>query len=218
MLVKILTDNKWFIIPYVCVLFFVLPVFLLFEKAELHLMLNGYHSLFFDYSFKLVTWLGHGVFICAVCFVFSFFSLRNALYLLSAYLATGIFVQFLKLLIFPEVMRPVKYFQNIAELHLVEGVKLLGFQSFPSGHATSAFVLFTCLALLEHKKWIKLACMILAWLVAYSRVYLSQHFLIDVYVGSLIGITGAVGMYFIFYNSDMKWHNRNIITLFKPNE
>ena len=58
--------------------------------------------------------------------------------------------------------------------------------SFPSGHTTAAFAAATVL-ICDHWKgrWIVL---IVAILVAFSRLYLYVHFLTDVICGALIGI------------------------------
>lgn len=218
MLMTTLRNNKWFLIPYFIVLIIVFPGFIIVPKADLHLWLNGFHNQFFDMVFKYMTWLGDGLFICSIAIAVMFFSFRNAVFILSTYIATGVFTQLLKLLAFPGVDRPVTYFQGINELHFIEGVKLLSSRSFPSGHATSAFAFFLCLALLVKNRWIKLLCLVLACMAAYSRVYLSQHFLIDIYAGSVIGTAGAIGMYVVFYSCEKKWHNKNIISLIKSNE
>ncbi len=56
----------------------------------------------------------------------------------------------------------------------------------------------------------------LAVLAAYSRVHLSQHWLIDVYVGSMIGVCFSILLYVVFYSSN-KWPqlNNNILQLLK---
>jgi membrane-associated phospholipid phosphatase len=54
----------------------------------------------------------------------------------------------------------------------------------------------------------------LALLVAFSRVYLSQHFLIDITVGSIIGSTGALGFYLLYYRDDRKWHAWSLKRIF----
>ncbi len=217
MLMTILKNSKWFLIPYFIVLIAVFPGFIIYSKADLHLWLNGFHNQFFDVVFKYMTWLGDGIFISSIAIVVMFFSFRNAVFILSTYIATGAFAQLLKLVVFPGVDRPVTYFHGMSDLHFVEGVKLLSSRSFPSGHATTAFAFFLCLAILAKSKWIKLLCLVLACMAAYSRVYLSQHFLIDIYAGSVIGIAGAIGMYIVLYSSEKKWHHKNIISLIKSN-
>jgi len=86
--------------------------------------------------------------------------------------------------------------------------------SFPSGHASTFFVFCTCCALLLGYRYnqnakhhtpgecilfnmVLLLLFLVAALGAYSRVYLSQHFLLDVCVGSMIGfITPCLYFYF----------------------
>lgn len=197
--------------PYAAILLAVFPVLLLVPKADLHLWLNTYHSPFFDAFFRLMTWMGDGLILSAAALVLLFFSFRDAVYVLSTYLGTGLLVQVLKRFIFKGMVRPVRYFQDAADLHLVDGVKMLTSRTFPSGHAASAFAFFLCLALLTKNRVFKFLCLILALMVAYSRVYLSQHFLADIYAGSVIGVMGAIALYWAFYHRDKKWHQLNII-------
>ena len=62
-----------------------------------------------------------------------------------------------------------------------------GLKSFPSGHSTSAFSVFLLLTILSSKKSWGYFLLLLAVATAYSRVYLAQHFVEDVYAGSLLG-------------------------------
>jgi len=52
-------------------------------------------------------------------------------------------------------------------------------------------------------KWHKLILLFIAVLVAFSRVYLSQHFLEDITMGSFIGISLSTGVYYLFYSTSM---------------
>jgi membrane-associated phospholipid phosphatase len=61
--------------------------------------------------------------------------------------------------------------------------------SFPSGHATSVFTAAVIVSLFFlEKKWIAILCFAIAVLTAYSRVYLGEHFVMDVWMGSFIGV------------------------------
>ncbi len=218
MLFRTLKNNAVFFIPYLSILLIVVPVLILYPKPRIHLWINHYHSGFFDGFFRYVTFLGDGIFIMAAALVMLFVSLRHFLFILSAYLTTGLFAQVLKRVFFEHVVRPSKYFHDFSSLYLVDGVKLLGGRSFPSGHAASAFALFLCLALITKNHSIKLLCFFLACLVAFSRVYLSQHFLIDIVAGSVIGSAGALAFYRVFYTADRNWYAWNPQKLFEHAE
>ena len=73
---------------------------------------------------------------------------------------------------------------------------MTGYSSFPSGHTFSAFAIYTFFALVSKQKWVSLLCSLLAIGVGFSRVYLNQHFLEDIYLGSILGVGLAVGYYY----------------------
>jgi membrane-associated phospholipid phosphatase len=62
--------------------------------------------------------------------------------------------------------------------------------SFPSGHAATAFAAATAVGVLHPR--LRAPLLLLAGMVALSRVYLGVHFWSDVLVGSLLGV--AVGL------------------------
>ncbi len=146
-----------------------------------------------------------------------FIKIRWALYELFAALMTLIFVFITKQLLFKGVPRPTKYFENTETLHLVEGVKMHGMNSFPSGHTITAFAIFIILALIVKKNYLKVFFTTIAILAGFSRVYLSQHFLEDIFSGALIGIGIAVlsctlvDQLSIFKTS---WIDKNLLQLF----
>ena len=215
MFYKTLKNNSFFLVPYLGTLLMLLPFLLLHSKPAIHLWINEHHSQFFDCFFKYITFLGDGVFIIIPAIFFLFFSLRHVVFLLTAYFSTGLFAQILKRIFFDDIVRPARYFHEIASLHLVDGVKMLGSRSFPSGHSTSAFALFLCLALISPNRFVKFTCFIAASVVAFSRVYLSQHFLIDIMAGSIIGAAGALAFHQLFYRHDRIWHAWTVLKPFK---
>lgn len=103
------------------------------------------------------------------------------------------------------VDRPITYFEkNTASIQpiLVPGVVLnRGQTSFPSGHSMAAFALYGLLGLMlptQYRKWgLLLATM--AILTATSRVFLVQHFLIDIVVGSILGLILSQICWYILY-------------------
>lgn len=65
--------------------------------------------------------------------------------------------------------------------------------SFPSGHAQSAVGTFGSIAAFTEKKWLKLACVAVAVLVPFSRMYIGVHTPSDVLVGAGMAC-GLIGL------------------------
>jgi membrane-associated phospholipid phosphatase len=168
-----------------------------------------------DTFYKYFTHVGDGLFVTAVGVVVLFFNRKRGFYLLIAYAFAGITSSCIKY--FFNYVRPFHYFVYYRKhytLNLVDGVDMLGERSFPSGHSTAAFVVFSALAFSTENKLAKVIFFIIAINAALSRMYLSQHWLVDVLFGSLVGIIYAILLYFIFYKSEKFNMNLNI---FKPN-
>ncbi|HWR82377.1 MAG TPA: phosphatase PAP2 family protein [Candidatus Deferrimicrobium sp.] len=70
--------------------------------------------------------------------------------------------------------------------------------SFPSGHATRAFMTASVIAAHYRQQWIKLTAYSIATLVAVARVNHDQHFASDVLAGAFIGV--AVGHGVVHFN------------------
>jgi membrane-associated phospholipid phosphatase len=112
--------------------------------------------------------------------------------------------------------RPATYFakQNLTDhINFVPSVDLhVAATSFPSGHAMSAFALYSILAfILPSEKRYALPLFSLAVLVAVSRVYLVQHFWPDVYAGGLIGVGLAMLWHGLLRRSDKAWLDRPVL-------
>jgi membrane-associated phospholipid phosphatase len=191
-------SNKHFLIPYFVFLLLAGLVLLLYPKAEIHLYLNEFHAPFFDNFFKYATYIAEGFVVAVIIIALTWFKLRNGLLLLSSAVLASISAQFLKRVIFKEYVRPKAFFEGIANLRFVEGVEVHSSFSFPSGHSTSAFAVFFSLALLAKKPVWKMVFFFSALLVSWSRIYLSQHFLADIYFGSILGILCSILIFGVF--------------------
>ena len=84
--------------------------------------------------------------------------------------------------------RPARYLGTDTFYHIIEGFKYHRIQDlFPSGHTMTAFAgAFIMTIILKNRYWGSIF-FTLALLVGISRVYLCQHFFMDIYAGALIG-------------------------------
>lgn len=160
--------------------------------------INSLHSRGLDTFFKYATYLGDGAVQAILLIPLLIFRFRIYLVFLVTHILSGGFSQLLKV-IFVEP-RPRDYFSNFAYFHQIVGEKLYSNFSFPSGHTTSIFALTVILAIITPNKGLKLLFFFLALTVAISRVYLLQHFFIDIYFGSLIGTIFGILVYGVFWN------------------
>ncbi len=161
------------------------------EKLPFHLLINQQHNQYADLFFKYFTHLGDGLFVVLfLCGVGFFIKFRDTLLGAIAFLISGIGSQLLKK-IFSSEMRPVTFFEpNV--LHFVDGVKINSSHSFPSGHTATAFAFFIFLSYIYNRNINQFFFVIAACLIAFSRVYLSQHFVFDVIFGSILGVLSFI--------------------------
>lgn len=201
---KIVTANKAFFLPYLTFLFFCLLALLLFDKDGLHIAINQKNHPFADVFFKYITYLGDGRMLIVYALILLFIKYRFVLILLLSNLFSGILTFILKTQVFDAALRPKKYFENIYELRLVPGVENYLHNSMPSGHTATAFCVFAGFALMSKNKVAGFLYFVIAALIGFSRIYLSQHFLDDVFIGSLLGVFFALITFYFFEKSTKK--------------
>ena len=80
--------------------------------------------------------------------------------------------------------------------------------SFPSGHTGMAFAVVSGLFLMK-KKELGIASLILACLIAFSRLYLYVHYPTDVLAGIIIGLCSGYAGYRIYQAIDSKMKRKN---------
>lgn len=81
--------------------------------------------------------------------------------------------------------------------HQVPGISIHSNHSFPSGHTLAAFASLSLAGFFSGKWWAQFLFMILAVLSGYSRIYVSQHYITDVYVGAILGFLIVLITYII---------------------
>lgn len=204
MKIKLLHITKniyYFIVPYFITLAYLVFLTSTYDKHELHLCMNSFHTVFLDQFFKYFTEFGGGYLPYIIIGGILIYRWRLGVYLAIVQLLGGL-LSLVGKRWFNE-LRPLSYFQeyypNIT-LPLIDGVKMYHHYSFPSGHTITIFALTFGLALTINKKGLNLLLFLVAALTAYSRVYLSQHFAIDILAGSVVGVFCA-WILFPFYTN-----------------
>lgn len=208
-MIRIIQKHKLFFGVYAFLLSLSGVILMLFEKKDLHLFINSIHHHFLDLFFKYFTYVGDGFAIVAVALISLFISKRLSLQIILTGVLVGIISQFFKKVVFGPVPRPSAYFEQLdIPLYLVNNVDMHAAFSFPSGHTTAIFGLTTALLLAQKNAKFDFILITIAFLVGYSRMYLSQHFLIDVFAGSILGVLIAISVYKLLYSSKMKLYTK----------
>ncbi|MEO6902997.1 MAG: phosphatase PAP2 family protein [Bacteroidia bacterium] len=212
----IFNANRAFIIPYIIFILLGAVLIIINSKSITHLEFNTLHNSFFDVFFYYATNLGDGVMALLIVIILIVIKYKYALIVALSTIIASLITQLLKHTFFSGIVRPKKFFEGVHELYFVPGVNNHLYNSFPSGHSTCAFSLYFSLALLVKNKLLKFIFFSVALLSAYSRIYLSQHFFEDVYVGSLIGtIIAFVVFYAISTKANIKLEESLITQLKK---
>lgn len=169
----------------------VLAVFVaIYGRNESFLMINGHYSIEADYFFNWVTFLGEWL-LWVPLFAYALFYKRD--FLIAVLVALGVCTLLTRLgkdVIFAGQPRPLRLLQDAARaVPILKNNNYVN--SFPSGHTSSAFTTSLLLAFIVRRKWAPYAFTAIAFLVGYSRVYLAQHFVIDVLAGIIVGIVSS---------------------------
>ncbi|HEY6975151.1 MAG TPA: phosphatase PAP2 family protein [Chitinophagaceae bacterium] len=162
-------------------------------KEQFFLLLNANGGSIADYFFMIFTYGGDGLLWIPVLLITVFILKRKDVFplLISTFALSTILTQLVKNIIMPGTPRPAKVITDSLLIHMVKGVEIYKSSSFPSGHTATAFCFYLLFCLLINKRWWFLAGLIYALLVGYSRVYLAQHFPLDVAAGIIVAIVST---------------------------
>jgi membrane-associated phospholipid phosphatase len=181
------------------VLIMYIAVFGRFDQMRI---VNNWHAYQLDNLFQLLTFAGE-LLIPILLLVLFFVKKRTWVKpFLISYASSTLVVQSLKHLVFPLELRPYAFFKSMGfNWYLVPGVEMNEYFSFPSGHTAAAWFCFVWIALYVNKRWSGVLMAILACGVGISRVYLFQHFPVDVLVGAFIGISCSSIFYLRYHET-----------------
>ena len=141
-----------------------------------------------DILFYYISYLAEGwIWIPYFMLLFGWYK-KYALFILLNFLISTLLTQIPKNFIWNSVSRPMGSGISQDQFHRVEGVDMHLWNSFPSGHTATAFTIFFVTVYFFPKKEVLLIGGIYAVACGYSRIYLAQHFPLDVAGGIMVAI------------------------------
>ena len=169
-----------------------------FDMSILNFIYDSVRCAFLDYFMPIVTLFGESgiFFICIAVILMLFRKTRKTGFVLSLSLIIGLIV--CNLTLKPIIARPRPYTVRQDVILLVER---LSDYSFPSGHTVAAFEAST--VFMKRNRIAGLCFLILAVLIAFSRLYLFVHYPTDIIAGIIIGTASgfaACGVVDAIYN------------------
>ena len=160
----------------------------LLSREVVFLWLNRDLGILGDYGFNFISYLAEGwIWIPYFILLFGWYK-KDAVFILLNFLISTLLTQIPKNFIWSQVSRPMASGIPHEQIHTVKGVEIHLWNSFPSGHTATAFTLFlVTVYLFPNKKTLVLGA-IYAMACGYARVYLGQHFPLDVAGGIIVAI------------------------------
>lgn len=194
-------------------LFILLGLLFYLGKTNSFIFINGRYSASADIFFQYVTFLGDGLIYIPLVLFCIFYKREYLIPAISAIIICTILSQFLKRCVFPDELnlRPISLEEQHIIIHKIEGVEMSRYNSFPSGHTSTAFTMALLLSYMVKKRVWAFILPFVALLVGYSRIYLAQHFVSDVSAGIVVGITSSF-FSLLIYNAWKKRKSRSLQT------
>ena len=209
---NILKKSIYFIIPLGFFVVFGALYLNYFDKGDFVVWLNDHHTTFGDFFFRFATYIGDGNFTVVVAFALLLYRPYWFIQFLSAVLSNALVIYILKREVF-NFDRPLRVLSHIEPV-AVKSVEIHETYSFPSGHTNSIFVLgFIMTLLLKDKKW-GAFFFFLTIATAISRMYLFQHFFMDVYAGGILGVLLSMLTFYWIDQTKLKNNKRLQKSLF----
>ena len=161
---------------------------LVWGKNEAFLYLNTNLGLVADKVFEYSSYLAEGWIWIPYFIVLVGLYKKDKAFILMNFLISTLLIQFAKNFIFTTAMRPMASGLDATQIHTVPGVEIHTFNSFPSGHTATAFTLFLLTTYLFPNKYALSIGIVYAIVCGYSRVYLAQHFPLDLAGGIFVAL------------------------------
>jgi len=184
-------QKKHFIIAVILSISLAASLFtmsMLWGKNEAFLYLNANLGFVADKVFEYSSYLAEGWIWIPYFIVLVGLYKKDTAFILMNFLISTLLTQFAKNFIFGTAMRPMASGLDATQIHTVAGVEIHTFNSFPSGHTATAFTLFLLTTYLFPNKYVLTIGIVYAMVCGYSRIYLAQHFPLDLAGGIFVAL------------------------------
>ena len=162
-------------------------------RDTLFLYFNNNGGAIADNFFSYFTYLAEGWIWIPYLLILVLVLKKDAAFIVINFLSSTLLTQVPKNLIWPNVNRPIASDIPLTQIHLVPGVEVHTYNSFPSGHTATAFTLFLITVYLFPNNKVLLVGAIYAIIAGYSRIYLGQHFPLDI-AGGIVAALLSVAL------------------------
>lgn len=174
------------------------------------LAVNGFHHPIAD---EIMWWISSKIlwiplYLWLFYLIFRKIQLKNAIIVTLMILATVALADFISAAVIKESVQRYRpshhaelmqqlHFYHLGEGHLYQG----GQYGFVSSHAANFFTLAAIFALFFKRAYprMAIALFIIAFVIAYSRLYLGVHYPSDLLGGALLGVLVALGLYHLLW-------------------
>jgi membrane-associated phospholipid phosphatase len=200
-----LKANRVFFIGFAVLTLIALYLILTRQVGDLLLFINKQRTPGRDRFFIFWTQMAEPVAYITILIMYLMVRYRTAVFSIVVGAAAGIVSAILKG--FFQHARPLRWFYDNA-IELWGTLALFdpndynnswAYSSFPSGHAMSAFAIYSFIAF-NAGRWkpaIGLVCILMAASVGFSRMYLLMHFMKDISVGGFLGVGIGIAAFYI---------------------
>lgn len=196
-------DIKTSVVLHLLLSLLVLPLVVFISKYDSLLYINRLHHPFLDELMYHLTRLPELALIVFAIILGLFCEKRVFIAIVVSLLISLLVIYLSKFVFFTDFKRPLDWINKNPQvkIHFNPKITLHTHSSFPSGHTISAFCCLSSVAFVSKKGWVQLLLFILAALMGLSRVYVLQHYLIDIYVGAMLGFWITFLVHFYFKNN-----------------
>lgn len=170
------------------------------DRKMLNLLSKRIRCKVLDKIMPLITSLGNGAIVWAII---SIYLIQNENYRIEGYMVITsiILVTIIGEGIIKHIIKRTRPFEHMKINKLLISKPIT--YSFPSGHTASSFAASGILIMMDNK--LSIMAVVLASLIAFSRIYLNVHYPLDVITGIALGLICSKVVVTIFHSESINY-------------